>query len=75
MEKLASVSRQIRDFSTEEGRCAPTGGSVPELDAPFTSAEVNVALSTLPNRKAPGLDGLPHEAFVTVLKYNQRKEL
>ena len=50
-------------FSTAEGRGTSGEGSVPELDAPFTSDEVKRALSTLPNRKAPGLDGLPHEAY------------
>lgn len=50
-------------FSATQGSAPVPEGRFPELDAPFTSAEVIEALSTLPNRKAPGLDGLPHEAY------------
>jgi hypothetical protein len=57
------VRRADGIFSTKEGRGAPTEGTVPEVDAQFTSAEMDRALSTLPNRKGPGLDLLPHVAF------------
>jgi hypothetical protein len=35
----------------------------PHMDVPFSPNEVSDALRSLPNRKAPGLDGIPHEAY------------
>lgn len=37
--------------------------SLERLDEPFTAREVCEALQQLPNRKAPGVDGIPHEAL------------
>ena len=51
-------------FSTpSRGRQCVATGTSPELDASFTSEEVMEALNSLPARKAPGLDGVPHEVY------------
>jgi hypothetical protein len=58
------VRRSDWVFSTpSKGKQWSTTAALPELDAAFTSKEVIAALSTLPSRKAPGVDGTPHEAY------------
>ena len=42
------------------------GGQHDLFDAPFIAEEALAVLSSLPNRKAAGLDGIPHEAYKAI---------
>lgn len=44
-----------------------SGGQYDKLDQAFTTEEVIATLKSLPNRKAAGLDGIPHEAYKTLV--------
>ena len=57
------VRRADWSLSATPGFPLSTEGKYPELDAAFTSQEVVEALNALPCQKAPGLDGVPHEAY------------
>ena len=60
-------SNSTRRPDWEHQRVAPeivyVEGKPPPIESPFTADEVGLTLAKLPNGKAPGVDGIPHEAF------------